>query len=64
MLVVTRKVDQAVMIGEDIVVRVVEVNGQQVRLGIEAPRQLGVWREEIYEQMQGGNRDGKTPPAA
>lgn len=52
MLVLTRKPNQRINIGDDIVVTVLEVRGDQVRLGIEAPRDVGVQREEIYVQLR------------
>lgn len=55
MLVLTRKVHQSIMIGDDIEVIVLEVRGEQVRLGIRAPRNVPVHRKEIYEQIQNEN---------
>lgn len=55
MLVLTRKVNQTIVIGEGIEVVVLEVRGEQVRLGIKAPRDVTVHRKEIYEQIQGEN---------
>lgn len=52
MLVLTRREQEAIMIGDSIVVRVLEVRGDQVRLGIEAPRDVVVHREEVYEAVQ------------
>lgn len=52
LLVLTRKPNQRINIGDDIVVTVLEVRGDQVRLGIEAPRDVGVQREEIYVQLR------------
>lgn len=52
MLIVTRKPTQSVYIGEDIVVTVIEVQGQHVRLGIRAPKQFPVYREEIFERIR------------
>lgn len=52
MLVLTRKPNQAINIGDDIVVTVLEVRGDQVRLGIEAPKHVPVQREEIYLQAR------------
>ena len=52
MLVLTRKVNQSIMIGDDIEVIVLEVRGEQVRLGIKAPRTVTVHRREIYEAIQ------------
>ncbi len=55
MLVLTRKVNQSIMIGDDIEVIVLEVRGEQVRLGIKAPRTVTVHRREIYEAIQQEN---------
>ena len=58
MLVLTRKEQEAIMIGDSIVVRVLEVRGDQVRLGIEAPREVVVHREEVYEaSKESGDSD-------
>jgi carbon storage regulator len=51
MLILTRRVGQTVIVGQDIAVKIVEVKGNQVRLGIEAPRNVTVHREEIYERI-------------
>lgn len=55
MLVLTRKVHQSIIIGDDIEVVVLEVRGEQVRLGINAPKNVAVHRQEIYEQIQHEN---------
>ncbi len=55
MLVLTRKVNQSIMIGDDIEVVVLEVRGEQVRLGIKAPRNVTVHRREIYDAIQKEN---------
>ena len=52
MLVLTRREQEAIMIGDSIVVRVLEVRGDQVRLGIEAPRDVVVHREEVFEAIE------------
>lgn len=63
MLVLTRKVNQSIMIGDDIEVVVLEVRGEQVRLGIKAPRHITVHRREIYEAIQQENlRSAETQP--
>lgn len=56
MLVLTRKVNQSIIIGDDVEVVVLEVRGEQVRLGIRAPKDVTVHRKEIYEQIQEENR--------
>jgi carbon storage regulator len=50
MLVLTRKIGEQIVIGDDIIIKIVEVKGKQVRVGIEAPRSVEVNREEIYQQ--------------
>lgn len=55
MLVLTRKVNQSIIIGENIEVVVLEVRGEQVRLGIKAPRDVAVHRQEIFDQIQEEN---------
>lgn len=56
MLVLTRKINQSIIIGDDVEVVVLEVRGEQVRLGIRAPKSVAVHRKEIYEQIQAENR--------
>ena len=51
MLVLTRKVHQSIFIGDQIEVVVLEVRGEQVRIGIRAPKDVSVHRKEIYEQI-------------
>ena len=55
MLVLTRKVHQSIIIGDDVEVVVLEVRGEQVRLGIRAPKEVAVHRKEIYEQIHEEN---------
>jgi len=61
-LVLTRRANQSIMIGHEIVVTVLEVRGDQVRLGIKAPRSIDVHREEIFAQLQQANRDAVKSP--
>jgi carbon storage regulator len=56
MLVLTRKVHQSIVIGDGIEVVVLEVRGEQVRLGIKAPKDVAVHRKEIYEQILEENK--------
>jgi carbon storage regulator len=56
LLILTRKVGESVAIGDDIQVSVVEIKGTQVKLGIRAPRDVTVHREEIYLKIQEENR--------
>ena len=57
MLVLTRRPGESIVIGNDIVVTIVEIKGGQVRVGISAPRDIQVHREEIYEQVRQANVD-------
>jgi carbon storage regulator len=56
MLVLTRRANQSIMIGNDVVVTVLEIRGDQVRIGIEAPRSIAVHREEVFEELERANR--------
>ncbi len=55
MLVLTRKVNQSITIGDEIVVTVTAIDGEQVRLGVEAPRSIPVHRREVYEAIEQAN---------
>lgn len=52
MLVLSRHRDESIMIGDDIVITVVDIRGDKVRLGIEAPSHIAVHRREVYEAIQ------------
>lgn len=56
MLVLSRKKNESIMIGDTIEIKIISVDGDQVRLGIEAPRNLDVYRKEIYDAIQEENR--------
>ncbi len=55
MLVLTRRPGESIVVGDDIVITVIEIKGGQVRIGIDAPRNVDVYREEIYEQVRQEN---------
>jgi carbon storage regulator len=58
MLILTRRVGETVMIGDEVTVTVLGVKGNQVRMGINAPRTVAVHREEIFERIKHEGQDG------
>ena len=63
MLILTRKPGETIRIGSEIKVQVLEVKGNQIRIGIDAPRSIAVHRQEIFEQIQRENLDAaKSAP--
>ena len=61
MLVLTRRAGESVMIGDDVVITVLEARGDVIRLGINAPRDVQVHREEVYKELQAANREAASP---
>jgi len=64
MLILTRRVGETVMIGDQVVVTVLGVKGNQVRIGVKAPRDVSVHREEIFERIKCADADDSAPAAA
>ena len=63
MLILTRRVGESLIIGDDVVVNVLGVKGNQVRIGVDAPKEVSVHREEIYERIgEEVLHLGKLPP--
>ena len=60
MLVLTRKPGQSIMIGDGVEVQVLSVAGEKVRLGITAPRDVSIFRNEVYDRIE--NESGGSPP--
>jgi carbon storage regulator len=63
-LILTRRIGESVVIGDDIVLTIVEVRGDSVRLGIDAPRSVDVHREEVYRELQAANQRAASPADA
>ncbi len=59
MLILTRRVGESLMVGDDITITVLGVKGNQVRIGVNAPRDVAVHREEIYNRIQQGDAPGE-----
>lgn len=64
MLVLSRKPNQSIVISDDIVVTVIEVKGEQVRLGIRAPRSVTVHRDEVAAEIKAANKAASAPDAS
>jgi carbon storage regulator len=61
MLVLTRRAGESVMIGDNVTITVLEARGDVIRLGIQAPRDVQVHREEVYRELQAANREAASP---
>lgn len=64
MLVLTRRKGESIMIGSDVSVTILDVRGDQVRVGIDAPRSVKVHREEVYQQVAAANQAAASPSTA
>ncbi len=62
MLILTRRVGETLMIGDEVTVTVLGVKGNQVRLGINAPKNVSVHREEIYQRIKAEQAEGQQQP--
>ena len=61
MLILTRRIGETLMVGDDVTITVLGVKGNQVRIGVNAPKDVAVHREEIYQRIQ-KERDGDEDP--
>ena len=56
MLVLTRRLGETIVIGDDIIIKIVDIHGKQIRVGIEAPSEISVYRGEIYDRIMQENK--------
>jgi carbon storage regulator len=63
MLIITRRAGEKVMLGDDVVIEVMEIVGNTVRIGIQAPRSVPVYREEIWDAVRAENRAAAEAPS-
>ncbi|MCH1495327.1 MAG: carbon storage regulator CsrA [Rubripirellula sp.] len=64
MLVLSRHRDESIMIGDDVVITIVDIRGDKVRLGIKAPQEIPVHRQEVYDAIKRENQDGSEDAKA
>ena len=60
MLILSRRADESIVIGDEVVITILSVKGKQVRVGITAPSEVSVHREEIYQRLQSGEGDASV----
>lgn len=64
MLALSRKAGESVILGNDIELTILEVKGEQVKLGIKAPKDVAIYRKELYEQIQAANKEAAESTVA
>lgn len=64
MLILARKIDEKIKIGDDITLTIIEIHGDQVKVGVEAPKNVRVFRQEVFDAIQNENKAAAAPEAA
>ena len=57
MLILSRKINEKVVIGDDITISIIEIRGDQVRIGIDAPKKIKVFRQEVFDAIMAENKE-------
>ena len=60
MLILSRKLDEKIQIGDDITITIIDIHGEQVKIGVEAPKSIKVFRQEVFNAIQNENRAAAT----
>ena len=63
MLILSRKIDEKIKIGDDITLTIIEIRGDQVKVGVEAPKNVKVFRQEVFEAIQSENKAAAAQPS-
>jgi len=63
MLVLSRKRDESIIIGDNVVITIIDIRGEQVKLGVSAPKNISIHRKEVYEAIQAENVAASRPEA-
>ncbi|MCR4899493.1 MAG: carbon storage regulator CsrA [Treponema sp.] len=61
MLILSRKIDEKIKIGDDITITLIDVHGDQVKIGVEAPKSVKVFRQEVFDAIQKENKAAVAP---
>lgn len=60
MLILSRRMDEAIFVGDDIQIKILDIQGGKVRIGVEAPRSISVHRDEVYDRIQAERKNYET----
>lgn len=60
MLILSRKVDEKIRIGNDILIQVISISGDQVKIGVDAPKNVKVFRQEVFDDIQRQNKEAAS----